>query len=416
MTTRRSLLKTSAGALAAASLSRWLYAADAPRPNIVLILSDDLGIGGFSCYGGDGVKTPRVDELARTGMRFEHCFSMPLCGPTRACLMTGRYAFRTGMTTNNTGAVVRPENEPCIARTLKGAGYVTGFAGKWHQLEYLDSPEDAARWGWDEYLRWQKKTGERYWKPAFVRDGKPVPITDASYGPDLLHDYCADFMARHKDRPFFLYYPMVSVHAPILRTPDSAAGADKRAIYDDNVKYLDKLLGKVADELDRLKLRENTLILYTSDNGTPGRDTIGSKAIEGVKGSMLEGGVRVPLIANWKGRIAPGQVCPDLVDMTDFYPTVADVVGAKMPDKPAIDGRSFAARLLGQEAKPRQWVHVQLGARRYIRDPKWKLYNDGTLCDMANAPFGEVVVAPDRQTPEAAEARKRLQAAMDGLK
>ncbi len=388
---------------------------EAQRPNIILIMSDDIGIGGFSCYGSDKYRTPRIDALAQGGVRFEHCFSMALCGPSRACLLTGRYPFRTGMVNNNTGKRVSPDREVCIARVLREAGYATAFAGKWNQLAYLDSPADARRWGWDEYLMWEQadKPG-RYWKPQYYRDGKLLTGVQDRYGPDLAHEFAVDFITRNKERPFFLYCPMVLVHGPIMRTPDSAAGG--KNLRADNVAYLDKMVGKLVDDLDRLKLREKTVILFTSDNGTPGQDTIGGKALDGGKGSMKEGGTRVPLIVSWKGTVREGQVLSDLTDFSDFFPTIAELAGAKPPAGTTIDGRSFAPRLLGKSARPRDWVYVQLRDERYVRDARWKLYGDGSLCDLKDAPFKEVPVAAGKEDPEAAEARKRLQAALDRLK
>lgn len=392
-----------------------LAAAETNRPNIILILSDDIGIGGFSAYGSDKHKTPNIDALAKDGARFEHCFSMPLCGPSRACLLTGRYAFRTGMVSNGTGKKVSPDKEVSIAKVLKGAGYATAFAGKWNQLTYLDSAEEARKWGWDESLKWDQSDGPgRYWKPRYYRDGKLVEGVEQKYGPDLCHEFAVDFITRHKDRPFFFYYPTPLVHGPIMRTPDSAA--DSKNHRADMVVYLDKLIGKLVEELGRQKLLEKTVILFTSDNGTPGEDTIGGKAIDGRKGSMLEGGTRVPLIAHWKGTIKPGQVSKDLVDFSDFFPTIAELTGVKSPEGVTLDGRSFAPQLLGKPGKPREWVYVQLNANHYVRDARWKLYGDGTLCDMKEAPFKEVPIAKGSEDGPAAEARKRLQAALGGLK
>jgi arylsulfatase A-like enzyme len=383
-------------------------------PNIILILSDDYGIPGVGCYGG-AYKTPHLDELARTGMRFEHCYSMPLCGPSRACLLTGRYAFRTGVVDNGTGGRATPQKEITLAKLLQQAGYVTALAGKWSQLEYLSTPDEARAWGFDEFLRWVKARGERYWQPAYSKNGTMVEVTDKSYGPDLLHEFAVDFITRHKDRPFFLYYPTPLIHGPILRTPDSAPKSGD--LYADNVAYLDKLVGKLAAELDRLQLREKTILAFTGDNGSTGkgRHLVGGRPIEGSKGTMKEGGSRVPLLVNWKGTTPAGKVCKDLVDFSDFFPTLAELAGAKLPGDRPIDGRSFAAQLKGEPGKPREWVYVQLGNARYVRDPAWKLYGDGTLCDLREAPFREIPVAPGGEGQDAAEARKRLQAVLDQL-
>jgi len=384
------------------------------RPNIILILADDIGISGFSCYGG-GFKTPNVDQLAAEGVRFEHAFSAPLCAPTRALCMTGRYGFRTGVINNATGGKATPKSETIIAKVLKQAGYATAVAGKWRQLEYLTTVEEAKAWGFDEFLVWyDKKGGERYWDPHYNHNGKVQEDTKGKYGPDLCHDFVVDFAGRNKDKPFFVYYPIVLVHAPILRTPDSAAGG-RRNFMDDNVAYLDKLMGKLVADLGRLGLREKTLIVFTGDNGKPGGGTVKDRKIDGGKASMKEGGARVPIVCSWKGTTPEGKVLPDLVDHSDLFPTFAELAGAKLPEGVTIDGRSFAPQLRGQPGKPREWVYVQLGQERYVRDARWKLYGDGTLCDMKDAPWSEVKVDAGAEG-EAAAARKRLQAALDSLK
>ncbi len=389
--------------------------AEAPkgRPNIIFILADDYGITGAGCYGAK-YKTPNLDALAQGGTRFEYCFSAPLCAPSRALCMTGRYAFRTGVLDNGSGGRATPQREVCIAKAMKQAGYATAVAGKWRQLSYFTTKEDGRAWGFDEFLIWGVGgKGERYWDPSYNKNGQWLTDVEGKYGPDLLHQSVVDFIRRHQDRPFFVYYPMVLVHGPILRTPDSPAGS--RDLLADNVAYMDKLLGKLVEELDRMKLREKTLIVFAGDNGCVRGGTLGGRAIDGGKGTMREGGSRVPLVANWKGTTPAGQVCTDLVDFSDFFPTFAQVGGAKLPEGVTIDGRSFAPQLLGQPGKPREWVYVQLGSERYVRDARWKLTGDGALSDMKDAPFREIPVAAADQA-EAKAARKKLQSVLDELK
>jgi arylsulfatase A len=207
---------------------------------------------------------------------------------------------------------------------------------------------------------------------------------------------------------------MVHVHGPILPTPDSPPG--NKQLRADNVTYMDKLVGQLVQELDRRQLREKTVILFTSDNGTPGAaDTIGGKALDGGKNSLKEGGSRVPLIVSWKGTVAAGRVSQDLVDFSDFFPTLAELAGGRLPTGVTIDGRSFAPRLRGRPGQPREWVYHQLREGRYVRDARWKLYSDGTLCDMKEAPFREIPVTKGTEDGTAAEARKRLQAVLDRL-
>jgi arylsulfatase A len=231
-----------------------------------------------------------------------------------------------------------------------------------------------------------------------------------------MHARAVDFITRHRDTPFYLYYSLSHVHTEILPTPDSPAGS--KDVYADNVAYMDKLVGKLVAELDRLKLREHTLIVFVGDNGTANgrasRATIGGRPLSGAKGSMLEGGALVPLIVNWPGTAAAGQVSRTLIDSTDFLPTFAEMAGAPLP-KHTIDGRSFLAQLRGQTGKPREWIFIELARMWYVRDAGWKLNQAGELFDMSDAPFTEKPVAAGSTDPAAIAARTRLQAALDTL-
>jgi len=239
------------------------------------------------------------------------------------------------------------------------------------------------------------------------------------YCPDVVHDFAIDFIRRHKDKPFFLYYPTHLVHLPMERTPDSKPGTtDVKALYADNLAYMDKQLGLLVKELERLQLRDKTLIVFSGDNGTAARfpTSVDGKPINGYKGQMLEGGSRVPLIANWPGVTPPGKVLKDLVDFSDLYPTFAEVAGAAMPTAIPFDGQSFAPQLRGQAGKPREWIYVQLGAKWYVRSPGWKLTQSGELFDMKDAPFVETPVGDDTEDAEARAAREKLQKVLDTLK
>jgi arylsulfatase A-like enzyme len=446
MFTRR--IQTIALILVLASRMHVATAETAGKPNIIFILADDLGIPAIGCYGG-AYKTPNLDALAASGTRFENCFAAPLCAPSRALLMTGRYAFRTGVIDNGHGALATPDKDGCVALLLKEAGYKTAVAGKWRQLSHFTSKEDGAKWGFDEFLIWgagqpdddeeakpqKNKTSadgktkpDRYWSPDYNLNGKMLKDTDGKYGPDLLNEFVIDFVRRHKSEPFFVYYPTPLIHGPILPTPDSktkeAAKLKQKkkdgdvgngSVYSDNIEYLDKLIGKLVAELDALKLRENTLIVFTGDNGSVPIGTINGRKIEGKKNTMLEGGSRVPLIANWRGVTPSGVVLKDLVDFSDFLPTFVEFAGAKVPATRPIDGRSFAPQLLGRKSQPRDWAYVQLGDKRYVRNDRWKLTGAGELFDMKDAPFREVLVPADFDSGEAIAARNKLQAALNNL-
>jgi len=424
---RRDFLRTSLVAGAAVSLGRSTVCVtkagqqDRPagRPNIVFILSDDYGLDGVGCYGSDRHKnrTPNLDSLASGGIRFERCYSTPLCGPTRCQIMTGRYPFRTGGLTNQTSGRPVPQDEYPLARVLKEAGYDTCSVGKWRQMGA--TPSD---WGFDEYIT-DPTAGGWYWQKSYTKNGQLIETDKEIYYPDVAHDYAVDFLRRHSataaspPKPFFLYYPSHLVHGPILRTPDSKPDEkDPVALYNDNVAYLDKQVGLLVTELDRLGLRENTLIVFSGDNGTAGKSgTIGGRQINGHKGTMMEGGSRVPLIANWKGVAPAGGVLKDLVDFSDVLPTFAEVAGARMPASVTYDGSSFAPQLRGEKGDPREWIFVQLGRNWYVRDDGWKLNQAGELFDMNDSPFVEKLVPAESKDKAAVEARKRLQAVLDKL-
>ena len=407
-----------------------LNAADAlkpTKPNIIFILADDYGIPGVGCYGG-AFKTPNLDSLAAGGVRFERCYSAPLCAPSRALCMFGRYAFRTGVLDNGCGAAAKPDKEVCIAKILKQAGYATAFAGKWSQLSYLETAEEGRAWGWDEFLRWDKSKGERYWKPALNKNGQPVPVTDTSYAPDMFHEFVVDFIKRHRDGPFFVYYPTTLIHGPILATPDSKEGGREKVkgsrkgkdngenpLYTDNISYLDKTVGKLVAALDEMNLREKTLIVFTGDNGSVPVGTINGRPVDGHKSQVNEGGSRVPLIANWKGTAPVGRVLKDLVGFSDFYATFTELAGAKLPDGVTMDSQSFAPQLRGEKGTPREWTYVQLGAKWYARNDGWKLTESGQLFDMSDAPFVQKPVSASAQNTEAKAAREQLQGVLDQL-
>ena len=385
------------------------------KPNIIYILADDLGIGDVSCYGSDNNKTPIIDQLAKDGIRFTHGYTAPLCGPSRAMILTGRYAFRTGAVNQDMVEQIKPENEVLIPSVLNTAGYTSAMVGKWSQFGL--TPKD---FGFDDYLTFQgsgdywsteKKKAENY-----IENGENKKLDSLTYMPDLMHQHLVNFLTTNKDKPFFLYYSMVHVHAVIQRTPDSTPGSD---LYADNTAYMDKLVGKLLSTLDDLKLRENTLIVFMGDNGTAsqyaGRSSIGGKALSGKKGTMLECGSLVPTIANWPGVIASGKINDILIDSSDILPTFADLAGAKLPTKNVLDGRSFLPQLLGKKGNPRQWIFIELGNKWYVREAKWKLTREGELFDMSNAPFEEKLVADYANNKEAGAAYTRLQIALKGL-
>jgi arylsulfatase A len=390
-----------------------LFAAQAPaKPNIILILSDDVGLGDIHCTGGP-FQTPNIDALAAGGVRFEFCYATPLCGPSRCQLLTGRYPFRTGLINNQSHRAVAPSRETMIPTVLKQAGYVTASVGKWGQI-CLGPGE----WGFDEYLVFNGSG--RYWRAQtrfYTVNGQRKNLPPLTYLPDLMHRFAVDFITRHKDQPFFLYYPMSHIHGPIVRTPESQPGATQAQLYADNIRCMDALVGKLVTELDRLHLREKTLIIFAGDNGTARfgvrAATVDGRPISGMKATMLEGGSRVPLLVNWPGTTPAGRVNHDLTDFSDFFATLCDLAGAKFPQGVTLDSHSFAPQIKGERGTPREWVYVELNGRSYVRDARFKLINRGDLFELSQAPFKETFISRDDASPEATAARKRLQAVLD---
>lgn len=412
-------------------------AAGAPRPqrpNFLLIMADDVGREALGCYGGTSYKTAHLDALAAGGLRFRHCYSMPVCHPSRLAIMTGRYPFR-----NKAGWGSWPSGAETFAHVLQDAGYATAVAGKWQLTLMKRQPDHARLLGFDQSALFGWHEGPRYHNPLIYRNGaiwKQVQRPEI-YGPDVYTEFLIEFMTRNKNRPFLAYYPMALCHEisdDFLPVPPPAPDGHYLT-YKEMVEDMDRMVGRLVAALGRLKLRRKTLVLFTTDNGSPGRylthveyrdgkpvrhhkpvvSMMAGQPVRGGKGSLTDAGTRVPLIANWPGTTPAGRVRDDLVDFTDFMPTLAELAGAPLPEGVPLDGRSFASQLQGRAGKPRDWVFCEHGGRHWVRTRKWKLYDDGRLFDVKSDPAEARSVALDEQTPEAAAARKRLQEALDRL-
>ena len=398
-----------------AALLAAAQAAAPSKPNIIFILGDDVGIGNIGCTGSDRYKTPHIDALARGGTVYSHAYAEPLCGPSRATILTGRYVFRTGATNQDATGRFSPAAETMMPALLKPAGYATSSIGKWGQL-----PLGPAEFGFDDYLKFSGSGV--YWNTqakgkTYVVNGRTVPLRDREYLPDKMHDHLVNFMTKHREQPFYVYYSMSHIHAEILPTPDSAPGS--KDLYADNIAYMDKLVGRLVAELERLGLRERTLLVYFGDNGTGGnyaaQSTVRGRPLLGAKGSMQEGGSRVPLVVNWPGATPAGRVTSDLIDSSDFLPTFAALAGASLPAGRTIDGRNFAEHFQGRGPAPREWIFIELARQWYVADQRWKLTQAGELFDLSDAPHAEKLVAATTQDPSANAARRKLQAALDQL-
>lgn len=399
----------------------------AERPNIVLIMADDVGYECFGCYGSTQYSTPSLDGMAAHGIRFNHAYSQPLCTPSRVKLMTGLVNAR-----NYSAFSVLNRDQRTFGHMMKAAGYRTMVAGKWqlYGAEHYDErfrgkgswPEKA---GFDRHCLWQvDRLGGRYWEPLLRVDGENRQFPKDKFGPDIVTDYILDFLEANRDRPFFAYYPMILVHSPFVPTPDSADrdSKDRQKNFEDMVAYMDKLVGRIIGKVRQLGIADRTLVLFTGDNGTHRtlRSTLHGRTIQGGKGLTTDTGNRVPLIGYWPGVIPPGQVSDNLIDFNDFLPTLLEIAGAKVPQ--GLDGRSFLPQLKGERGNPRQWLYTYFNPRpertkpvRFVRDQRWKLYGDGRFFDVQSDPLEERPVANWKEHAEAAAARARLEVALKSM-
>ncbi len=361
----------------------WNIAA-AERPNVILILTDDQGYGDLHAHGNPHLDTPVMDKLQLSGARFERFYVSPVCAPTRAALMTGRYYLRTGVSgvVPDHLATMRLD-ELTIAEALRPAGYATALVGKWHLGKFY--PQHPNRQGFTEFFGFRSGASP-YYDATLDHNGKPVVVKE--YLTDVLTDRAIAFIEAHRNQPFFLYLPYNAPHSP-LQVPDryfdkyKARGLNDRlaAIYG-MVESIDWNLGRLLAKLDELGLSQNTIVIFTSDNGPAGRRY--NAGMKGTKGSADEGGVRVPLFIRWPGRIQPGTVIDRLAAAVDIFPTIMDLCGVTPPAGKPLDGISLAPLLENPNADwpERMICSVRLreseGELRFlaaagIRTPRWRL-------------------------------------------
>lgn len=393
----------------------------AGKPNIILIMADDLGYEAIAANGGESAKTPNLDRLAAEGMRFTNAFANPLCTPSRVKIMTGLYNVR-----NYTRFGELDRGQITFAHQLKQVGYATGICGKWQLGKEPDAPQ---HFGFDDALLWQhtgyrhrqvgseKKIDTRYVNPCLQHNGEDQLFDNGEYGPQLMTDFACQFIAEHKDSPFLLYYPMILTHCPFDPTPDSTdwdprrPGSttykgdlnDPQRYFVDMVQYADKIVGQIVAQLEQSGIRDNTLILFTGDNGTdkPIVTPWNGQMIPGGKKTMTDAGTRVPLIVNWPAGITqPGTVTDALMDFADVLPTVCDVAGAPLPDDYPGDGKSLVPLFEGRpDARNKEYVYIWHGGEVIIRNQKYMLLankdgSDARLQRYAGAYDGEEVSSP----------------------
>jgi arylsulfatase A-like enzyme len=377
-------------------------------PNIILILADDLGYEVLPAYGNREHDTPALDRMAAGGMVFENAHAMPLCTPSRVQLMTGKYNFR-----NYIGFGLLDPNEKTMAHWLKEQGYATCVVGKWQLYgnarqqalaggKVGSLPEEA---GFDAYRLWQvRDRGSRYKDPLLETNGSGLEKFDGRYGPDLFAEYLESFVEQRVAQPFFAYFPMALTHDPFEPYP----GSPEFASYDPEdpvndpryfpgmVSYMDKLVGQIVDKVAELGLAENTLILFVGDNGTDRNVVTNFKGQElrGNKGYTNDLGTHVPMVAYWPGTVAAGSRNKNLIDLTDFLPSLLEATGQEPDELPgSLDGISFFSQLTqpAYSGPVREWVFCHYAPnwgnfppRTFVHDTDWKYYANGEIYDLRN--------------------------------
>lgn len=410
------------------ALSMGTEARTVSRPNIIYILADDLGYGDLSCYGQKHFETPNIDRLAEKGMLFtQHYAGCAVSAPSRSVLMSGLHAGHTTIRGNrqdpesSEGQIPISEETVTIAEMLKQNGYITGAFGKWG-LGFIGTEGDPNRQGFDEFFGYNCQTIAHRYYPEYLWHNSEKVFLDGNgwkskgtYSADLIQEKVLDFIAQNKDNTFFLYYPTTLPHAELIVPEDKLLDSMKVVLGNDEKAYLgnggnsgteygegmvirnycrqdyphatfasmvlrlDRYVGEIMDRLEGLGLEDNTLIIFASDNGphsAGGGDPDffdGNGPFRGIKGSLYEGGIRVPMIVQWKGHIEPGTISDHISVFYDVKPTIADVLGLHMHE--ATDGISFLPELIGERQPEHEFLYWELHAKnglQAVRMGKWK--------------------------------------------
>lgn len=386
----------------------------AQKPNIILIMADDLGYETIGSNGGSSYQTPEIDKMATNGMRFEHCYAQPLCTPSRVQIMTGIYNVR-----NYVKFGILDPGQTTFGHILQQAGYTTAIIGKWQLGKDRLSPVKA---GFDKHCLWQVTEGAtdsvgrdtRYSKPELQIDGELKNFSLAEFGPEIVSDYGLEFIEKNSrnEKPFFLYYPMILTHCPFSPTPDSPEWKTdsttvmkykgKAPYFVDMMSYTDRIVGRINAKIKELGIEENTLVIFTGDNGTdrPIVSVMNDNEIAGAKNQSTDAGTRVPLVVSWPGKIMPNTINSNLIDFSDFFPSLAEVAQIKT-DTMDIDGKSFLSQLKGEEYQPREWIYswysrngAEDKAKVFARTQDYKLYDTGDFYKISEDRIEENPIPP----------------------
>ena len=379
---RRAFLKGALAGTACLSLSGLGAFAESERPpNFIVILADDLGYQDVGCFGSPLIKTPRLDRMASQGMRFTDFYAAPVCTPARAALMTGCYPRRVGLPSviNYKSTIGISSEEITIAQLMKSRGYATCCIGKWHL-------------GWQEQFLPTHHGFDHYFGLPFSNDmpykGEKVPLirgeeiieqpADLTTLTERYTDEAIKFITEHKDQPFFVYLPHTYPHVP-LNASSRFKDKSKRGIYGDVVECIDWSTGRILDNLKKLGLDDNTLVIFTSDNGPwlqKGQDGGCALPLRAGKGTTWEGGMREPTIMRWPGHIPAGTTCSEVATIMDVLPTLARLAGTHEPTDRIIDGKDIRPLMMGKAGakSPHDvFFYYWNDELQAVRSGRWKL-------------------------------------------
>jgi arylsulfatase A-like enzyme len=412
-----------------------------PPPNIVLLLADDMGWGDVHHNGNDAISTPAIDALYAQGVTLDRFYVSPVCSPTRASLLTGRHHLRLRVLNTTGGLEVVDGAETTLAEALKPAGYVSGCFGKWHNG--ANHPSTARGQGFDEFFGFNGGFFSNYFDPALEHDG--VTAVRPGFITDVITDKALTFIEKHAARPFFCYVPFNACHSPMQAPEDlfatyTAKGFEpKTAAEYAMVENLDTNIGRILATLDALGLAQNTIVMFASDNG-PNLSKVKTPrfngGMRGAKGSLFEGGQRVPCVIRWPGRLSPGARVPQIAQHVDVLPTLLDLAGVALPPGAALDGTSLVPLVRGHAATwPERLLFEVSGRggrdgdpiRRYpgtARSQTHRWVHDGTqamLFDLRSDPGETTDIAAQQRAIAASLSRaydewfERAVAATEGL-
>lgn len=424
-----------------AALSLTLLPADAERPNILLIFADDIGYEALNSYGGLDFETPNLNRMAEQGIRFSRAHTSPVCTPSRVSLHTGLYVPRHGHVGvlpvhMGTEKKVDFRKMPTFAQQIRANGYLTSVTGKWQLATLEKHPGHIRDAGFGSWCVWQiwndgAKT-DRHWNATYNHDGRIREDIADRFGPDVIVDYVIGQMraAKAADKPFLILHNELLPHWPVVETPDDRL-LERKPSLAHFIHYMDKLIGRLLDEVDALGIRENTYVIFMGDNGTWEEDFINPKAgqpgemphtrhtaagpVNGGKATLTDGGSHIPLLVWGPPSILAGSVCDDLVDVVDLFPTLCQLTATKIPETITHDGRSIAAQIHGKPGIPRGWVHHALAPQHggeCLFDGKFRLFRSGKMIDARKLPLE---TPADLSDPEAAAAKAKLEAVFEKI-